>query len=107
MATERALTFRALWFARGFDAPLPGYDQETAASGANADSIAWPAHVEEFRSVRLATLSLFENLPPEAWMRTGVASDYRFTVRALAFIAAGHVAHHLRILDERYNFDAR
>jgi hypothetical protein len=100
--TERAFAFRALWFARGFEAPLPGYDQEIAASGAGADRVAWAAHVEEFRQVRLSTISLFRNLPTEAWMRSGVASDNSFTVRAMAFIIAGHVAHHVRILRERY-----
>lgn len=99
--TERAFAFRALWFARGFDAPLPGYDQNIAATGAIADGISWPSHVEEFRRVRLSTISLFANLPAEAWMRSGIASDCRFTVRAMAFIVAGHVAHHLRILRER------
>jgi uncharacterized damage-inducible protein DinB len=100
--TERAFAFRALWFARGFDLPLPSYDQEIAAKGANADAIPWAAHVEEFRRVRLATISLFKNMPAEAWTRTGIASDNRFTVRAMAFITAGHVTHHVRILKERY-----
>jgi DinB family protein len=100
--TERAFAFRALWFARGFEAPLPGYDQNIAAAGAGADRVAWATHVEEFRQVRLATISLFRNLPPEAWMRTGIASDNSFTVRAMAFIITGHVAHHVRILRERY-----
>ena len=99
---ERAFAFRALWFARGFTAPLPGYDQNIAATGAAADSIAWAAHVAEFRQVRESTISLFRNLPPEAWMRSGIASDNPFTVRALAFIIAGHVAHHVAILRERY-----
>jgi uncharacterized damage-inducible protein DinB len=100
--TERAFAFRALWFARGFESPLPGYDQNIAAAGAQADQVAWGAHVEEFRQVRLSTISLFRNLPAEAWMRSGVASDNRFTVRALAFIIVGHVAHHTAILRERY-----
>ena len=100
--TERAFAFRALWFARGFDVPLPSYDQEIAAKGAAADSISWAAHVEEFRRVRLATISLFKNMPAEAWARTGIASDNRFTVRAMAFITAGHLTHHVRILKERY-----
>jgi hypothetical protein len=52
--------------------------------------------------VRLATMSLFRNLPPGAWMRRGIASDNPFTVRALAFITAGHVVHHNRIVRERY-----
>ena len=100
--TERAFAFRALWFARGFDAPLPGYDQNIAASGAGADNVSWAAHIEEFRGVRLSTISLFRNMPAEAWLRSGVASDNPFTVRAMAFIIAGHVEHHITILRERY-----
>ena len=52
--------------------------------------------------MRLATISLFRNLPEDAWLRTGIASNNPFTVRALAFIAAGHVTHHNRIVVERY-----
>ncbi len=100
--TERSFAFRALWFARGFDSPLPSYDQNIAAAGAEADRVSWAAHREEFQRVRLASISLVANLPPEAWMRSGIASDKRFTVRALAFLMAGHCAHHLRILRERY-----
>jgi hypothetical protein len=100
--TERAFAFRALWFARGFSAPLPDYDQNIAAAGADADKISWADHVEEFRRVRLATIPLFRSLPVDAWMRTGIASNNRFSVRALAFITAGHVEHHRRILHERY-----
>lgn len=100
--TERSFAFRALWFARGFDTPLPSYDQTIAAAGAKADEVAWSQHVEELRRVRLATISLFKNLPEDAWMRSGIASDNRFSVRALAFITAGHLAHHVRILRERY-----
>jgi hypothetical protein len=100
--TERAFAFRALWFARGFDAPLPGYDQNIAAAGAAADQISWAAHVEEFRRVRLSTISLFRNMPLDAWTRSGIASGNPFTVRAMAFIIAGHVTHHVTILRERY-----
>jgi len=100
--TERSFTFRALWFARGFDTPLPSYDQNIAVAGALADNYSWASHIEDFRRVRLATNSLFANMPPDAWMRRGIASDNPFTVRSLAFIAAGHVTHHIRILRERY-----
>ena len=64
--TERAFAFRALWFARGFDTPLPSYDQNIAATGAEADRTSWAAHVDEFRSVRLSTISLFKNMPSQA-----------------------------------------
>jgi hypothetical protein len=52
--------------------------------------------------VRRATIALFRNLPSDAWMRSGIASDNKFTVRAMAFITAGHLEHHLKILRERY-----
>ena len=81
---------------------IAGYDQDIAAYAAEADRVSWAAHIEEFRRVRLATISLFANMPSEGWMRTGVASDNLFTVRALAYIAAGHYAHHVRIIEERY-----
>jgi len=100
--TERAFAFRILWFGRGFDTPLPGIEQETAAAGAQADDFPWSSHLDDFRHVRQATLSLLGNLPEPAWRRGGIASDHFVTVRALAFIAAGHVAHHARILEERY-----
>jgi uncharacterized damage-inducible protein DinB len=100
--TERAFVFRALWFARGFDTPLPSFDQEISSAGADADAISWSAHVEEFLRVRLATISFFQNLPPAAWMRKGTAGGNPFTVRALAFIIPGHVTHHLNIVRERY-----
>ncbi len=100
--TERAFAFRALWFARGFDTPLPSYDQNIAATGADADRISWAAHVKEFQNVRLSTISLFRNMPSQAWTRSGIASGNPFTVRALAYIIPGHVAHHLALLRERY-----
>jgi hypothetical protein len=100
--SERVFVFRALWFARGFDTPLPSYDQNIAIAAARADDQPWAAYVDEFRSVREATITFFGNLPDVAWMRRGIASDNPFTVRALAYIVAGHLEHHLRILRERY-----
>jgi DinB family protein len=100
--TERVFVYRALWFARGFDAPLPSFDQNTAIASAGADERSWASHVEEFRAIRAATLGLFQNLPAWAWDRRGVASGYPFSVRALAYVTAGHVAHHAGVLRERY-----
>jgi uncharacterized damage-inducible protein DinB len=100
--TERAFAYRALWFSRGFEAPLASYDQNNGVAGAGADRVAWARHLEEFRRVRLATISLFENMPEEGWKRGGVAGGNYVTVRALCFIAAGHVTHHCRRLRERY-----
>jgi hypothetical protein len=100
--TERVFVFRAFWFARGYDTPLQDFDQEVAAGSARADEVPWARQVDEFLHVRLATVSLFRNLPAEAWVRKGIASGNPFTVRALACIAAGHVAHHVVILKEQY-----
>ena len=100
--TERIFIHRAHWFARGLPGELASFDQRIAAANAEADTIPFAAHLEEFTSVRHATLALFVNLPDAAWSRAGVASDHRFTVRALAFMAAGHLTHHLAILRQRY-----
>lgn len=100
--TERAFAFRAVWFARGFNGPLPGYDENVGVLGAEADGVAWAGHVEEFARVRLATVSMFAHLPDAAWMRTGIASNNPFSVRSLAYIIAGHADHHVKILQERY-----
>lgn len=100
--TERVFLFRALWFARGFDSPLPSFDEKVSAAAARADGFSWARHVEEFQAVRRATLTFFRNLPADAWMRSGIASGNPFTVRALAYITAGHTAHHVAILRERY-----
>ena len=100
--TERLFVFRAFWFARGFDTPLPSFDQQVAVAAAQADDRAWSDLREEFRAVRAATLAFFRSLPAGAWDRRGIASDKPFSVRALAYIAAGHLIHHTRILRERY-----
>ena len=99
---ERIMSGRALWFARGFAEPLPSFDQHTGVSGAGADNTPWAAHVEEFRRVRLASISLFRNMPAAGWERSGIASGKQFTVRALAYLIPGHSAHHVKILRERY-----
>lgn len=99
---ERIFLGRAVWFARGFQAPLPSFEQDVAVQAAKANQTPWSELVEEFRTVRLSTLSFFKHLPEEAWSRTGVASDNPFTVRAVAYIIAGHVAHHTQVLKEKY-----
>jgi hypothetical protein len=99
---ERIFLGRALWFARGFTDPLPSFDQEIAVAGAKANDTSWANLVEEFRVVRLGTLTFLRNLPDEAWSRTGVASDSPVSVNALIYIIGGHLAHHVNVLKERY-----
>jgi hypothetical protein len=99
---ERLFAFRAFWFARGFESPLPSFDQNVAVGMAGAEARSWRSHVEEFHAVREASVTFFQSLPADAWTRRGIASDNPFSVRALAYITAGHVAHHLRLLREHY-----
>lgn len=99
---ERVFMYRAMWFARGFEDPLPSFDQEISYKAAGSDQVLWASHFEEFRSIRLSTLAFFRNLPEEAWLRSGIASDSPVTVRAIAYIVAGHVSHHVSVLKERY-----
>ena len=99
---ERLFQMRAFWFARGFDTALPSFDQEVAVSRARADERGWTDLVDEFAAVRRSSIPFFRALPTEAWDRRGVASGNPFTVRALAFMCVGHVAHHMAIVRERY-----
>ncbi len=100
--SERLFVFRAVWFARGLDAPLPGFDQNIAVATAQPDQRSWGSHVEEFRTIRESTLTFFNSLASNDWSKGGIASDHHVTVNALAYIIAGHLEHHVRILRNRY-----
>jgi len=99
---ERLFLSRAFWFARGFQDAMPSFDQDIAVAHAHANNTSWAKLVEEFKTVRAATISFFETLPDEAWSRSGVASDNPVTVRAIAYIIAGHLAHHVNVLRDKY-----
>jgi hypothetical protein len=100
--TERVFSYRALRIARGDQTPLASYDQNAWApqSGATARTLA--DLVDELETVRRATLALLAHLPAEAPPRRGTASGKGITVRALAWIIAGHELHHLGIIRGRY-----
>jgi len=99
---ERVFAYRALRFARGDRTPVPGFEQDDYVSAGNFNARTLSDVAEEFAEVRRATLRLLRSLDAEAWLRRGVASDNEVSVRALAYIIAGHEAHHVRILRERY-----
>lgn len=98
--TERIMGYRALRIARGDQNPLPGFEQADYVQAANFNSRSLAMLLEEFRTVREATLALFWDLPVEAWSRRGTVSGYSATVRGLAFTSAGHERHHMKILRE-------
>jgi uncharacterized damage-inducible protein DinB len=100
--TERIFTYRALRIARGDKTPLASFEQDDYVRGGNFAERTLADLADEFGLVRAASIALFKSLPKEAWQRRGVASEKEVTVRALAFIVAGHEIHHRLILDERY-----
>jgi len=99
---ERVFGYRAFAIARGESRNLPGFDQNDYIATAPYEHVNLTTLLEEFRLLRMANVVMFRNLDEQAWSRTGTANDSSVTVRALAFIMAGHVSHHLGILRERY-----
>ncbi|MGH7497259.1 MAG: DinB family protein [Gemmatimonadales bacterium] len=100
--TERVWAYRALRTGRGDTTPLPGFDDQAYVPEQRADDQALADLVEEWGAVRRATLALYRNLPAAAWYRRGIAGDEPISVRALAYVIAGHVRHHLEVLEARY-----
>ena len=100
--SERVFAYRALRFARGDRTPLPGYEQDDFIRGGNFGARPLPEIAGELRSVRMATITLFAGLSEEALLRRGPANNVEFSVRALAWIIAGHERHHATVLRERY-----
>ena len=99
---ERVFAYRALTFARGDVTKLPSFDENAWAKESNAADRPMKDLVAEFEAVRAATLAMFRGLTEELFARSGVASDNQVSVRALAYIIAGHERHHVKVLRERY-----
>lgn len=100
--TERIFAYRALRFARNDRTPVPGYEQDDYIANASFEDYPLSDLIAEFESVRRATLFLFKHLSEEAWMRRGTANESEVSVRALAYIIAGHELHHREILRQKY-----
>jgi hypothetical protein len=99
---ERVFGYRAFCIARGETQNLPGFDQNEYMLTAPYDGIGLEDLLAEFRLVRLANIAMLRSLDEESWNRTGTANDNQVTVRALAFVMAGHLRHHMGVLRERY-----
>jgi hypothetical protein len=100
--TERIMSYRALRISRGDATPLEGFEQDDYVRNGPFARRPLADLIEDYIAVRRATISLFRNLDEAAWTRRGVASKNEVTVRALAFIIAGHELHHRKILEEKY-----
>jgi uncharacterized damage-inducible protein DinB len=100
--TERIMSYRALRISRGDTTPLAGFEQDDYVRNGPFARCTLADLIEEYIAVRRATVSLFRNLDEVAWTRRGKASENEVTVRALAYIIAGHELHHRRIVEEKY-----
>ena len=103
---ERIFSYRALRLARADATPLPSFDENEFMQFAEFDARPLASLLEEWRAVRRASLTLFENLGDDALRRRGTVSGGPMSARALAWIIAGHERHHLRVLHERYGVES-
>lgn len=99
---ERMFAYRIFRISRGDKTPIEGFEQDGYIENAHANTRPFAVLLEEFELLRRANMHFFENLNDQDWLRTGTANECEISVRALAFIMAGHVRHHIRILNERY-----
>ena len=99
---ERIFAYRILRISRGDVTPIEGFEQDGYIETSNANNRSFSDLLDEFDHERQANLLLVKNLTDEASLRMGTASNNPISVRALVYIMAGHVKHHVNILQERY-----
>ncbi|QJD83173.1 DinB family protein [Cohnella herbarum] len=102
---ERIMAYRLLRIARGDKTSLAGYDQDEFMKGVNFDGYSLADLIDDYISVRKATLTLIRGLTDEQTSRSGTANDNAISARALAYIISGHETHHINIIRERYRIN--
>ncbi len=100
--SERIFGGRALRFGRNDAQPIPGFEQDDYVRNATFDAYPLSELASELETVRQSSLYLFRHMDEEAWTRRGIANNAEVSVRALAYIIAGHELHHLDVLRTRY-----
>ncbi len=99
---ERMFGYRVFRIARGDETPIEGFEQDGYIEHAHSNRRTFAELLEEFKLLRRANVLFFQNLTDDAWVRVGTANNAEISVRALAFIMAGHIRHHIGILRSRY-----
>ena len=100
--TERIMAYRALVFSRGERQPIPGFNENEYVERASFNKKDIQDLIREFAKLRESNLSLIQNFSEEMIERKGNANDFFISVRALIYIIAGHVEHHINVIRERY-----
>lgn len=99
---ERVFAYRALCFARGEPSPQPGFDHDGWVADLAGQAPTAEGLAAAWRAARANTLALLADLSDAAWERSGEANGQRLSVRAVAWLMAGHADHHAAVLGERY-----
>lgn len=99
---ERVFQYRAWRFSRADTTPVPGFEENDYVANAPFARVSMSDLIAEFEDLRRASIHLFENLDAEAMTRRGTANNAEISVRAIGFVLAGHVIHHMRVIRERY-----
>jgi hypothetical protein len=99
---ERIFAYRVFRIARGDKTPIEGFEQEGYIENSYANARTFADMLTEFDHIRRANVMFFENLRDGDWLRMGTANKVEISVRALAWIMAGHVRHHIGVLRSRY-----
>lgn len=100
--TERIFVYRALRIARQDKSPMSGFEQDDYVISGNANGRSMDSLIDEYISVRKATINLFKSFTENQLKSTGVASNSPVSVRAIGYIIAGHENHHNTVIKERY-----
>jgi hypothetical protein len=100
--TERIMSYRLLRIGRGDQTALAGFNENEYVEGSQINKLPIKKILEDFIAIRKATLTLFQNMPEEAWANIGFANNTDVTARAIGYIIAGHALHHFKIINDRY-----
>lgn len=103
--TDRVMGYRAFCIGRGEGKPLPGFDEKEYVARADSEERSVKELAHEFAAVRHANLWTIRRWAPEDWDRVGNANGKSISARALAYLMAGHVRHHIALLRERYEIE--
>jgi hypothetical protein len=99
---ERMFAYRVFRISRGDQTPIEGFEQDGYIENAHSNQRSFADLLEEFSLLRRANMIYLNNLTDEATVRTGTANNVKISVRALVYIMAGHIDHHIGVLRERY-----
>lgn len=99
---ERIFAYRILRVARGDATPLAGFDENAFVAAANFGARPLESLLEEYDLVRGHTLAFLRGLDESSFIRMGNSNGKPVSVRALAWLIAGHEHHHVSVLKEKY-----